>query len=136
MRKSVIMIAAMFIAVSASANSVAKKAKAPKAVTYTATETTFDVNGNVNISSVDAYNVAEINVPARVRFIEGNAYGINVIALNGENESSIHYKVKGGKLSVYSTSEFVDNNTFVINLVVPTLPEVKTRATLDMINVR
>lgn len=135
MKKSIVLVAAMIIAVSASANPLSKKAKAPKAVSYTA-ETTYDVNGNVNTTSIDAYNVAEIDIPARVRFIEGSNYGINVISVDGKSEGTVRYKVKDGKLRIYSSAEYVENGSFVINLIVPYLPEVKTSPVLNKINVR
>ena len=136
MKKSIIMAAALVFAVAANATTASKKAKAPKAVSYTVAETSYDNEGNVSTSSVDAYNVAEIDVPARVRFIEGKSYGINVISLGDKSDKSIRYKVQNGVLRVYSTAEYVENGSVIINLVVPTLPELKTAATLNTINVR
>lgn len=136
MKKSIIMVAAMIIAVSASANSFSKKSKAPKTTTYTAAETTYDADGSVKLASLEAYNVAEIAVPARVRFIEGKSYGINVISIDGNSESNVRYKVKNGKLRVFTTAENVENGSYVINLIVPVLPEVKTSFDLDKINIR
>jgi len=136
MKKSIMFVAAFVIAaVSVNAETSSKKAKAPKAAVYTVAETSYDNEGNVSATSVEAFNVAEINVPARVRFIEGKNYGINVISLDN-TEKSIRYKVKDGVLRVYSTAEFVENGNVIINLVVPTLPELKTSASLNTMNVR
>ena len=136
MKKSIVFAAIMLAAVSANATTSAKKAKAPKPTTYTVAETSYDNEGNVSATSVDAYKVAEIDVPARVRFIEGKSYGINVVSLADNVDKSIRYKVQDGVLRVYSTAEYVENNSVIINLVVPALPELKTAATLNTINVR
>ncbi|MBO4665090.1 MAG: hypothetical protein J5663_11870 [Bacteroidaceae bacterium] len=136
MRKSIFMAAALMIAVAANATTTTKKAKAPKTVSYAVAETSYDNDGNVSATSVDAYKVAEIDVPARVRFIEGNSYGINVISLGDKADKSIRYKVQNGVLRVYSTAEYVENGSVIINLVVPSLPELKTAATLSTVNVR
>ena len=136
MKKSIVFAAIMLAAVSANATTSTKKAKAPKPTTYTVAETSYDNDGNVSATSVDAYKVAEIDVPARVRFIEGKSYGINVVSLADNVDKSIRYKVQDGVLRVYSTAEYVENNSVIINLVVPALPELKTAATLNTINVR
>ena len=137
MKKSIVIAAAlMMAAVDVNAASNSKKAKAPKTVSYTVAETSYDNEGNVSATSIEAFNVAEIDVPARVRFIEGNNYGINVISLADNANNSIRYKVKNGVLRVYTTAEYVENGSVIINLVVPTLPELKTAASLNTINVR
>ena len=137
MKKSIVMVAAlMMAAVTVNATTTTKKAKAPKTVSYTVAETSYDNDGNVSATSVDAYKVAEIDVPARVRFIEGNNYGINVISLGDKADKSIRYKVQNGVLRVYSTAEYVENGSVIINLVVPALPELKTAASLNTINVK
>ena len=136
MKKSIVMVAAMMFAVVANAATASKKASVSKNVSYSVAETSYDKDGNVSATSVESYNVAEIDIPARVRFIEGDSYGINVISLSDNTNKSIRYKVQNGVLRVYSTAEYVENGSVIINLVVPALPELKTAATLNTINVR
>ncbi|MCR5312786.1 MAG: hypothetical protein K6E54_03915 [Bacteroidaceae bacterium] len=137
MRKSIMFACAMLMAIAANANSETKNSKETKTTTYTIAETKFDKNGNVNVVNVDAYEVAQIDVPARVRIIKGNNYGVNVVALDKQAEKSIRYTVKNGILRFYSRSaEVLDNNSVVINLVVPATPEIKTSADLDKYNLQ
>ncbi|MCR5313886.1 MAG: hypothetical protein K6E54_09685 [Bacteroidaceae bacterium] len=134
MKKSIIFAFAMTMALAINANTVSKNSKG---TTYSATEAKYDKEGNVNVINVDAYNVAEIDVPARVRIVKGDKYGVNVIALDKTAEKAIHYTVKNGVLRFYSkAAEELNNGTVVINLVVPTTPEIRTASNLDTYSIQ
>jgi len=137
MKKSIVIAIAMVFAVAANASTASKKAKAPKAPVYTVADSKFDEEGKANCVAVDAYSVAQINVPARVRVIEGNEYSVNVVALDKMAEKSVRYNVKDGVLHVYSVAfDEVENNAIVVNLIVPSAPKIKVAGNLDMLSVR
>ncbi len=137
MKKSFVFAFAMVMAVAASANTVTKKAKSPKVTTYTATEAVYDVNGNANVVEVNEFDVAQIDVPARVRVVKGDTYGVNLVALDKKAEKSVRYNVKNGVIRFYSNAaEELENGTVVINLVVPSTPEIRTAGSLSKYSVR
>lgn len=137
MRKILFFAFAMVITVAASANSIAKKSKAPKAVTYSVVENQYDNDGNANVVDVDAYDVAQIGIPARVRVVKGDKYGVNVIASDKQAEKTVHYSVKNGVIRFYSSAaDELENGVVVINLVVPSVPEIRTLGNFDKYVVR
>ncbi len=132
MKKSILFAITMVIASVANAKSSVNNSEIAEPIAYRIAETQYDNEGNANFTNVDAFNIAQIEVPARVRVIKGESYGLNISTLNKETEKSLRYTVTDGVLRFYAnTPEALSNDPIVINLVVPSVPEIKTVSNLN-----
>lgn len=107
MKKTMAFVSAVILALSMSAN--------------VAPETS-----NNEIKNTEAFTETCINVPARVRFVEGESYSVLVNTSDAEVAKSIKCEVKDGVLTFYTDNGNFVNDKVVITIVSPSLPEVKT----------
>lgn len=81
---------------------------------------------NNELKNFEAFTEAHINLPARVRLVEGDTYSVLVNAADEEVVKAIRCEVKDGKLSFSTANSESISDKVVITIVSPTLPNVVT----------
>ncbi|MCD8265583.1 MAG: DUF2807 domain-containing protein [Prevotellaceae bacterium] len=71
---------------------------------------------------VSAFDKVSVNVPARVRFVRGDAYSVSVRSTNEQEASALRLSVKDGTLSVSSLGSLSDESDICVTIVSPRLP--------------
>lgn len=79
---------------------------------------------NNELKSTEAFTEAYINLPARVRLVEGENYSVLVNAADEEVAKAIKCEVKDGKISFSTSNGENINEKVVITIVAPTIPDV------------
>lgn len=78
---------------------------------------------NAEIKNVTAFNEVNVNVPARVRVIKGNFYGIMVSSDNEQLSKAVNYSVEDGILKISSYDESVMEGNSKEMIITVTTPE-------------
>lgn len=81
---------------------------------------------NNELTSTEAFTEAYINLPARVRLVEGDSYSVLINTANEEVAKAIKCEVKDGKISFSTTDGENIDEKVVITLVAPVIPDVIT----------
>lgn len=83
-----------------------------------------------SINETAEFTATQLNVPARVRFVEGDKYGVRVSSENKELAKTISCNVENGVLSVnYKHNEDLEQYndlSVVITIITPKMPTIKT----------
>ncbi len=74
--------------------------------------------GNVK---VEAFDNVSVNIPARVRFVQGDSYSVSVRSANKYDSRSVRMSVRDGVLFISGVGE-TDGEGMCITIVSPTLP--------------
>ncbi len=78
---------------------------------------------NMNLNPFEGVNV---NVPARVRFVYGETYGVDIQATDSIAASGIRWSVKDGVLKIRS----IDDNTELENVCITIVSPIEVKMTV------
>ncbi len=85
---------------------------------------------NNEADEVDQFFTTMINVPAKVQFVEGETYSVEVKAQDEEVAKGVKYQVVGGVLFIYLSNgmeaQYLNSEDITIVISTPKTTEVKT----------
>ncbi len=90
------------------------------------------VSVNAENENVAPFEGVKLNVPARVRFVYGEDYSINVQAADSLVASAIRWNVKDGVLKISTMDENEDLGNVCITIVSPNEPAVSVGRNWEM----
>ena len=125
MKKIMILVSAIMMVANMSAQTINENS-----VDSVLEETLPNVDFFANsIEETAEFTATQLNVPARIRFIEGEKYGVRVSSNNSELVKTISCNVQNGVLSVNYKHDMdleqYNDLSVVITIVTPQMPKVK-----------
>ena len=90
------------------------------------------VAANAEMTNMQPFSGVSVNVPARVRLVYGEEYGMNVQAADSLVASGIRWSVKDGVLSIRTIDESEKLENVRITIVSPVVPKVSVGRNMEM----
>ncbi len=75
------------------------------------------------ISNISPFEEVNVNVPALVRFVEGDTYSVNVRSTNAYDEQAVRYSVEEGVLKITSIDDASSAAPMCITIISPSEPQ-------------
>lgn len=92
----------------------------------------MSVAANAEMTNMQPFSGVSVNVPARVRLVYGEEYGVNIQAADNLVASGIRWSVKDGVLSIRTIDESEDLKNVRITIVSPVAPKLSVGRNMEL----